>query len=91
MSETIRIDYAALADAKAESGRTLVVFASGDLAFADRTAAVLGEAGTALVKKAASAAKFKGKTGSALDIIAPSGLEAERLLVIGVGSEKAAK
>ncbi len=91
MSETIKIDYAALADAKAEAGRTLVVFASGDLAFADRTAAVLGEAGTALVKKAASAAKFKGKTGSALDIIAPGGLEAERLLVIGVGSDKAAK
>ncbi len=91
MSETIRIDYAALADAKAESGRTLVVFASGDLAFADRTAAVLGDAGAALVKKAASAAKFKGKTGSALDIIAPGGLDAERLLVIGVGSEKASR
>ena len=88
MSGTIKIDYAALADAKAESGRTLVVFASGDLAFADKTAAVLGEAGTALVKKAAGAAKFKGKIGSALDIIAPGGVEADRLLVIGVGSEE---
>ncbi len=87
MSETIKIDFAALADARAESGRTLVVFASGDLGFAERTAAVLGEAGTALVKKAASAAKFKGKTGSALDIIAPGGLEADRLLVVGVGSD----
>ena len=86
MSETIKIDYAALADAEAESGRTLVVFASGDLAFAERTAAVLGEAGTALVKKAAGAAKFKGKTGSALDIIAPVAVAADRLLVIGVGS-----
>ena len=87
MSETIKIDYAALADAKAESGRTLVVFASGDLAFAERTAAVLGEAGAALVRKAAGAAKFKGKSGSALDIIAPGGVEADRLLVIGVGSD----
>ena len=90
MSESIKIEFAALADARAESGRTLVVFASGDLHFAERTSAVLGETGTALVKKAAGAAKFKGKTGSALDIIAPGGVEADRLLVIGVGSEEKA-
>ncbi|KAJ8622556.1 hypothetical protein MRB53_031085 [Persea americana] len=91
MSESIKIDYSALADSTVDAGGggTLVVFASGSLDFGRRTADLLGETGAALVKRAASAAKFKGKNGSALDIIAPAGLAADRLLVVGVGSEDA--
>jgi leucyl aminopeptidase len=40
-----------------------------------------------LVKRAAAADRFTGKSGSALDLVAPSGLKATRLLLIGVGTE----
>src|SRR5262249_24776962 len=38
-----------------------------------------------LVARAAAADNFKGKNGSALDIVAPQGLKASRLIVVGVG------
>src|SRR2546421_12518 len=38
-----------------------------------------------LVVRAAAADRFKGKSGSALDIVAPAGLSVSRLIVIGVG------
>ncbi len=99
MSESIRIEYAALADLKAdvplpvagEGAGTAVVFAAsraaGDLELGSATKAYLGPDGENLIRKAAAAAKFKGKVGSALDIIAPGGLAADRLLVVGVGGE----
>jgi leucyl aminopeptidase len=96
MSETIKIDYAALAGLSAESpltgdgAKTVVIFASKDLDFGAATKTYLGESGEALVKKAAGAAKFKGKVGSALDIIAPAGFSADRIMVVGVGGEEAA-
>ena len=98
MSESIRIDYAALADLKADAplpagagvegagARTLVVFAGPDLALGARTKAFLGHAGEALLRKAAAASKFKGKFGNGLDVIAPAGFSADRLLVVGVGA-----
>ena len=48
------------------------------------TAKALGGAAE-LVKRAAAAAAFKGKSGAALDILAPEGLKATRLIVIGAG------
>src|SRR5690606_31116637 len=36
-------------------------------------------------KRACEAAGFKGKQGHVLDIVAPSGLDANRLLVLGAG------
>ena len=36
-------------------------------------------------KRAAAANQFKGKSGSTLDIPAPDGIKAERLIVVGVG------
>jgi len=65
--------------------RALVVFAGQDLAFGARAKAFLGEA-EEQISRAAAAAKFKGKSGSALEIYAPRGLEVGRLLVIGVGA-----
>ena len=38
-----------------------------------------------LVKRAAAANQFKGKSGSTLDIPAPEGIKADRLIVVGVG------
>src|SRR5882762_9111428 len=38
-----------------------------------------------LVTRAAAAGRFRGKSGSALDIGAPSGLEVSRLVIVGVG------
>jgi leucyl aminopeptidase len=38
-----------------------------------------------LVTRAAAADRFKGKNGSVLDIVAPSGLEVPRLVIVGVG------
>ncbi len=92
MSESIRIAYAPLTEASsraAAGGLTAVVFAAKDLGFGEATRGFLGQAGIDLVAKAAAAAKFKGKNGSALDILAPAGLAADRLLVIGVGGEAA--
>ena len=96
MSDTMKIDFAPIGGLKAGSGRpgaadssggTVVVFASKDLGFGEATGAFLGEAGTELVKKAAAAAKFKGKFGSSMDLIAPAGFFADRLVVVGVGGD----
>ncbi len=84
----------AKAGGKVKQVSTLIIFAGEDLNLGKATRSLIGEDGVALVKKAAGAAKFKGKAGSTLDILAPAGLTAERLLVIGTGadeSDKAAK
>ncbi len=41
-----------------------------------------------LVTRAAAADRFKGKNGSALDLAAPNGLQASRLIVVGVGKAR---
>jgi leucyl aminopeptidase len=82
---------AAKANGKAKGVATLVIFAGEDLNLGKATRALLGADGEALVKKAAGAAKFKGKNASALDILAPAGLAADRLLVIGVGAGEETK
>jgi leucyl aminopeptidase len=43
------------------------------------------------IKRAAAAGSFKGKLGSALDILAPPGLKAARLIVVGAGKASALK
>ncbi len=95
MSETISIDYAAIGDIRADAptpsggtGGTVVLFAAKDGRFADATRGFLGEAGAALVARASAAAKFKGKLGTTLDLVAPHGFSADRLLVVGVEGGK---
>ncbi|MEA2879503.1 MAG: leucyl aminopeptidase [Hyphomicrobiales bacterium] len=68
----------------APGGGVLLVFADDNLRFGPRTRSVLGSA-TDLVARAAKAEKFTGKSGSALDIVAPAGLKTTRLVVIGTG------
>ena len=66
------------------SGGVLVVLTDDSLGFGPRTRGVLGTA-AAMVAKAAKAERFTGKSGSALDIVAPAGLKASRLIVLGTG------
>ncbi len=95
MSQPIKIDYVPLGELKAGSPvpgapageGTLVIFAGPHGALGTATKAVLGEDGVQLLAKATAAAKFKGKVGGTLDLLAPAGLSADRLLVVGVGAD----
>ena len=62
----------------------LVVFCDDTLKFGPATNKALGTTANA-VKRAASANQFKGKSGATLDILAPEGLKAGRLIVVGAG------
>jgi leucyl aminopeptidase len=100
MIETIKIHFAALSSlpvqtkpSPREAGGTngaaqiLVIFTDKEFAFGAATQRVIGKQGAALIKKAAAAIKFKGKAKTALDLVAPAGFAADRLLVIGTARE----
>lgn len=87
MSDAIKVGFVPLASA---ARGILIVFCDDALKVGPATAKALGGANE-LVKRAAAAASFKGKTGAALDILAPEGLKAERLIVIGTGKESSLK
>ncbi len=70
------------------SGGDIVVFVGDDLALSGAANEALGRQGAELVARAASSERFKGKAQSALSIPAPANVEADRLVVIGLGSEK---
>ena len=69
---------------------TLVVFCDDALKFGAATRKTLGRAAN-LVRRAADTNQFKGKSGSTLDILAPEGLKASRLIVAGAGKLSAIK
>ena len=62
----------------------LIVFCEEGLKFGPSTRKALGPAGD-LVQRAAASERFTGKSGGALDILAPAGLPLTRLVVLGVG------
>ncbi len=62
----------------------LVLFCEEGLKFGAAARRALAGAGD-LVSRAAASEKFSGKSGSALDLVAPAGLRASRLIVVGVG------
>ncbi len=62
----------------------LAVFCDDRREFGPATARALGPA-VGLVKRAAETNEFKGKNGAVLDILAPEGLKAKRLIVVGLG------
>src|SRR5215212_9158622 len=62
----------------------LVIFCDETLKLGAATHKALGRAAN-LVSRAAATNQFKGKSGSALDILAPAGLKASRLIVVGAG------
>jgi len=98
MPRNVTIEFIALSDvtsakaaARARPVRgepvTLVVFAGQDLKFSGPTAAALGAA-EEVVKRAAKTAGFTGAKLSSLDVLAPAGITADRLLVIGTAAKK---
>ncbi len=82
MSDRLKISFAA---PSLPSSGTLVVFVGDDLAFTSHVADRLGPAALEAFSRAAAAERFRGKAKSALVIAAPAGLEADRLVVVGVG------
>src|SRR5204862_141271 len=68
----------------------LIVLADEGLHFGAATREALAPAGD-LVARAAAAERFRGKSGSTLDIVVPAGLKVSRLGVIGIGKEAEAR
>ena len=62
----------------------LVVFCDDTLKFGTATGKALGAA-AGMVTRAAAANQFKGKSASTLDFLAPDGIKASRLIVVGTG------
>jgi leucyl aminopeptidase len=101
MTETMKIHFAALsavpiqtkavrADAygKATAANILAVFTDNDFAFGAATLRIIGKQGAGLIRKAAAAVKFKGQEKTALDLAAPAGFAADRLLVVGTAQAR---
>jgi len=65
----------------------LITFCAEGLKFGPATQKALAPIGD-LQQRAAAADRFTGKKGSALEIIAPSGLNVPRLIVVGTGKER---
>jgi len=87
MPDTVKVGFVAFS---ATPKGILVVFCDDTLKFGTATLKALGTAAD-LVKRAAATNQFKGKSGSTLDILAPEGLKAPRLIVIGAGKPSAIK
>ncbi|HEX2635365.1 MAG TPA: leucyl aminopeptidase [Bradyrhizobium sp.] len=68
----------------------LVVFCDDALKFGPATSKILGRV-AGLAGRAAATNQFKGKSCSTLDILAPEGLKASRLIVVGAGKLSALK
>src|SRR5882762_3281011 len=81
MSDAVKVGFVPFS---AASRGVLVVFCDDALKFGAATRKALGAAANT-VKRAATANQFKGKSGSALDIPAPEGIKADRLIVVGTG------
>jgi leucyl aminopeptidase len=67
----------------------LVLFCQEGLKLGPVAKKALGSSGE-LFRRAAAADGFSGKSGTALDIVAPAGLKAARLIVIGTGKSAGA-
>ena len=87
MSDAVKVGFVPFSTAPRG---ILVIFCDDTLKFGPATGNALGAA-TGLVKRAAATNQFKGKSGSTLDILAPEGLKASRLIVVGAGKLSAIK
>ncbi|GHB17765.1 putative cytosol aminopeptidase [Pseudovibrio japonicus] len=81
MTQFTSINIAQYSDAAAP---VQVVFVSEELKFAAEAQAVMGSAGK-VVERAAKTADFTGKKSGIMHLLAPEGLNAERLIVAGLG------
>jgi leucyl aminopeptidase len=87
MPDAVKVGFVPFSTAPRE---ILVVFCDDTLKFGAATRKALGTAAN-VVKRAADTNRFKGKSGSTLDILAPAGLKASRLIVVGAGKLSAIK
>jgi leucyl aminopeptidase len=81
MTDAVKVGFVPLS---AAPRGVLVVFSDDKLEMGAATRKTLGSA-VDLVKRAAETNQFKGKNGATLDILAPEGLKAKRLVVVGTG------
>jgi leucyl aminopeptidase len=84
MAAPITVDVQAFGPIK---GGDLVVFVDDTLKVTDAISARFGTVADTIGRVAASE-RFKGKPNSALVIHAPQGIDADRLIAIGIGGEK---
>ena len=87
MSDAVKVGFVAFSTAPRG---ILVVFCDDALKFGTSTRKTLGAAAN-LVRRVAEANRFKGKSASTLDILAPQGLKVSRLIVVGAGKLSAIK
>ena len=87
MSDAVKVGFVPFS---AAARGILVVFCDDQLKFGAAASKALGTA-AALVGRVAAANRFKGKSGSVLDILAPQDLKASRLMVVGIGKLSAVK
>jgi leucyl aminopeptidase len=88
MSGAVKIAFGSLSSTK---GSALVVFVGADKKPAAGVTAQFGDL-EPLIRTAAKASNFRGAQRTALDILAPAGLDASRLVVVGgaLGKDNAA-
>ena len=84
MSGRVKLEFAPFAT---PAKGVLVLFCEEGVKFGSAARRALEPTGD-LVMRAATADRFKGKNGSALDLVAPPGLEVSRLVVVGVGKAR---
>jgi leucyl aminopeptidase len=84
MNEAVKIEFGAF---DAPKDGTLVLFVSNDLVPLGPVGLV-DEATQAALRRAAKAAAFKPKAGKSLEILAPAGLSADRLVILSLGSDE---
>jgi leucyl aminopeptidase len=82
MTETTEISFAPLDAAKA---KVCVALSEAGAAFAPRLKALDTRSG-GTISRAADIAKFNGGKKASLDLIAPAGLDLDRLIVLGLGT-----
>ena len=84
MSGSVKIAFGSLS---APKGSALVVFVGADMKPAPTVTAQFGDL-EPLIRAAAKASNFHAAQRTALDILAPAGLDASRLVVVGVATGK---
>ena len=84
MSGAVKITFGSMS---APKGAALVLFVGADMKPAPVLAGHFGDL-EPLIRAAAKASNFKGAQRTALDILVPSGLDASRLVVVGVAPGK---
>ena len=84
MATALKLEFAPLTSV---AKGVLVLFCEEGLKLGPAARKALAPSGE-LVTRAAAADRFKGKNGSALDIVVPAALDLSRLIVIGVGKAR---